>query len=101
MASGVADPDGRSLSVSWVDFDNDGWLDLYVANDVSNNGVFHNRGEGAGGTFEDIGAASLAGDYRGAMGIAVADFDNDLDLDLLVTHWVAQENALFRNMQND
>lgn len=97
-AAGVNDPSGRSLSASWVDLDNDGWVDLYVANDVSNNGVFRNRGDG---TFEDIGPPSLAADYRGAMGIAVSDFDHDLDQDLLVTHWIAQENALFRNMFTD
>ncbi|MCH7813627.1 MAG: VCBS repeat-containing protein, partial [Planctomycetes bacterium] len=94
-AVGVADPTGRSLSACWADLDNDGWVDLYVANDVSNNGVFRNVGDG---TFVDIGPQSLAADYRGAMGIAVADFDDDLDQDLLITHWVAQENALYRNM---
>lgn len=98
VAAGVADPTGRSLSASWAGFDNDGWPDLYVANDVSNNGVFRNRRDG---TFEDIGAKSLAADYRGAMGIAVADVDDDLDLDLLITHWIAQENALYRNMLLD
>ena len=97
-AAGVADPSGRSLSASWVDMNNDGWDDLYVANDVSNNGVFLNNRDG---TFSDVGARSLAADYRGAMGIAVADLDNDLDLDLLITHWIAQENALYRNMTLD
>ncbi|MCH8969905.1 MAG: VCBS repeat-containing protein [Planctomycetes bacterium] len=96
--AGVADPGGRSLSVSWGDWNNDGWPDLYVANDVSNNGVFRNNQDG---TFADVGASSLAADYRGAMGIAVADVDDDLDLDLLITHWIAQENALFRNMTLD
>ncbi len=95
VVAGVADASGRSLSASWVDMNNDGWPDLYVANDVSNNGVFLNRGDA---TFEDVGPSSLAADYRGAMGIAASDFDNDLDMDLLVTHWIAQENALFRNM---
>jgi|CXWL01.1.fsa_nt_gi hypothetical protein len=98
VRAGVDDPKGRSLSASWFDLDNDGWPDLYVANDVSYNGVFRNRGDG---TFEDIGASSLAADYRSAMGLAVADFDNDLDLDLFITHWIAQENALYRNMLLD
>ncbi len=97
-ATGVADPSGRSLSASWGDWNNDGWPDLYVANDVSNNGVFLNNRDG---TFADVGPSSLAADYRGAMGLAVADLDDDLDLDLLVTHWIAQENALFRNMTLD
>ena len=92
---GVDDPKGKSLAVAWFDFDNDGWLDIYVANDISANGVYRNRGDG---TFEDIGASSLAADYRGAMGVAVGDFDLDQDLDMLVTHWLAQENAFFVNM---
>jgi len=93
--AGVSNPSGRSLGAIWFDFDNDGLLDLYVANDVSANGVFRNLGDG---TFADIGASSLAADYRGAMGMAVGDFEHDGDLDLFVTHWIAQENAFFENM---
>ena len=95
QGAGVADPLGRSLGALWFDFDNDQWMDLYVANDVSANGVFRNLGNGS---FEDIGAISLAADYRGAMGLAVCDYEDDGDFDLLVTHWVAQENAFFVNM---
>jgi hypothetical protein len=91
----VANPTGRSLGAAWFDFDLDGFNDLYVANDVSDNGVFHNQGDG---TFIDIGASSLAADYRGAMGLAVGDYEKDGDLDLFVTHWIAQENAFFENM---
>lgn len=92
--AGVADPQGRSLEAIWFDFDNDQWLDLYVANDVSANGVFRNNGNG---TFSDIGAISSAADYRGAMGLAICDYGDDGDFDLFVTHWVAQENAFFLN----
>jgi len=93
--TGVGNPTGRSLGAAWFDFDLDGLVDLYVANDVSANGVFRNMGDG---TFADIGASSLAADYRGAMGLAVGDTESDGDPDLFVTHWIAQENALFQNM---
>jgi enediyne biosynthesis protein E4 len=94
----LENPEGRSLGAVWFDFDQDGQLDLYVANDVSDNGVFHNLGNGE---FADIGPSSLAADYRGAMGMAVADYDRDDDLDLFVTHWLAQENAFFENMYSE
>jgi len=97
-AAGVENPTGRSLEAAWLDFDNDGWIDLYVANDVSSNGVFRNMGDG---TFADIGASSLAADYRGAMGLAVGDHGNDGDMDVFVTHWLAQENAFFENMWSE
>ncbi len=96
--AGVADIQGRSLGNLWFDFDNDGLLDLYVANDVSANGVYRNRGDGS---FADIGASSLAADYRGAMGLAVGDYDRDGDMDLFVSHWLAQENGLFENMVSE
>ncbi len=91
---GLDNPGGRSLGVLFCDLTLDGWPDLYVANDVSDNAFFVNRGDG---TFEDATAAARLGDYRGAMGLATSDFDRDGDLDLFVTHWVAQENALYQN----
>ena len=92
---GIDNPQGRSLSATWADFDEDGWLDLYVANDVSDNVLYRNLGSDR---FEEISHAALVADYRGAMGIAVGDWDGDLDQDLFVTHWIAQENALYSNM---
>ena len=88
---GVANRKGRSLGALWHDFDQDGWLDLYVANDISDNIFFHNRR----GRFVDISLAAWVADYRGAMGLAAADWNRDGDDDLFVTHWVAQENALY------
>ncbi len=97
-AAGVEGAEGRSLSAAWTDFDDDGLLDLYVANDVSDNVLYRNRGDG---TFEDISHAALVADYRGAMGLAVGDWDGDGDTDLFITHWIAQENALFSNRLAD
>jgi enediyne biosynthesis protein E4 len=96
--AGVANETGRSLSAAWSDFDQDGWPDLYVANDVSDNAFYHNRGDG---TFADISHEAWVADYRGAMGLAVADLDNDGDQDIFITHWLAQENALYRNLLGD
>ncbi len=93
--AGVRNEAGRSLSATWADYDADGWPDLYVANDISDNAMFHNRGDG---TFEDVSHEAWVADYRGAMGLAVGDRDNDGDLDVFVAHWIAQENALYDNL---
>lgn len=86
----VQNAHGRSLGALWHDFDQDGWLDLYVANDVSDNVSYRNTG----GTFEDLSHPAWVADYRSAMGLAAGDFDRDGDDDLFITHWVAQENGL-------
>jgi enediyne biosynthesis protein E4 len=90
----VENPEGRSLGGVWHDFDQDGWLDLYIANDVSDNVLYRN----AGGRFEDISHPAWVADYRSAMGLAIGDFDRDGDDDMHVTHWVAQENALYESL---
>jgi len=96
--AGVADTTGRGLSAAWADFDGDGWLDLYVANDQSDNAFFRNLGDGK---FADISHAARVADYRSAMGIAVGDWDNDGAQDLFLTHWIAQENALYTNQLSE
>jgi hypothetical protein len=90
--AGVDNPAGRSLSAAWCDFDGDGWPDLYVANDVSDNAMFRNLGDGR---FADISHSAWVADYRGAMGLGIGDWENDGDFDIFVTHWLAQENALY------
>jgi hypothetical protein len=95
-AAGVDDDDGRSLSAAWCDFDGDGLLDLYVANDVSDNAMYRNLGNGR---FENVTHTAWVADPRGAMGLAIGDWDLDGDFDIFVTHWLAQENALFSNLR--
>ena len=96
-SAGVLGERGRSLGAAWTDLDEDGWLDLYVANDVSDNMLFRNLGNG---TFSDVSHAARVADYRGAMGIAVGDWDGDADMDMVITHWIAQENALYNNLRS-
>ncbi len=93
---GVADPQGKSLSATWCDIDGDGWPDLYVNNDVSMHAFYQNLGHGH---FKDISTESLACDYRGGMGIAAGDWNNDTTMDLFLGHWLAQEKALYTNME--
>src|SRR6516225_3998318 len=91
---GVANPEGRSLSALWHDFDGDGWLDLYVANDISENKLYLNRH----GTFVDEGRSAWVEEYRGSMGLAAGDFDRDGDDDLFISHWIAQGFALYQSL---
>ena len=92
---GIAAPGGRSMQCLFSDFDNDNDLDLYVANDTSVNYVYRNAGDG---TFTDVSDASWAADFRGSMGLSAGDYDGDGDIDLFMTHWVDEENALYRNL---
>ncbi len=94
---GVANPEGRSLSALWHDFNGDGWLDLYVANDVSENKLFLNRQ----GKFVDAGRSAWVEEYRGSMGLAAGDFDRDGDDDLFISHWIAQQFALYQNLSSE
>jgi hypothetical protein len=93
-SAGVDNPSGRSLTAVWCDLNEDGWPDLYVANDISDNVLYRNLGDGH---FEDVSHRAWVADYRGAMGLAIGDWDNDRDMDMFVTHWLAQENALYDN----
>ncbi|TAJ04354.1 MAG: VCBS repeat-containing protein, partial [Planctomycetota bacterium] len=91
---GVDDPAGRGMQAIWWDCDGDADLDLYVANDVSPNRLFRNEG---GGRFKDVSFSAGVDDPRGSMGLAADDVDGDLDLDLFVTNWQLEANALYLN----
>ncbi len=99
LSSGVGRPRGKSLGAVAGDFDLDGRLDLYVANDGEPNFLWRNRD---GGTFEEIAidsgcAVSGEGLPQASMGVDAADYDGDGDLDLFVTHLTGEPNTLYRN----
>jgi hypothetical protein len=98
-ASGIARAYGNGLGVSVGDYNGDGWLDLFVANDATLNQLWINR---QNGTFEDRGllsgtAVNAAGNPEGSMGIASDDYDNDGDEDLFVTNLIGESHALYVN----
>ncbi len=94
----VADASGRSLSVAFADFRLNGWQDIYVGNDISSNRLYQNLGHGR---FQDVSASSWSEEYRGTMGIAIGDFDRDGDLDMFLSHWIGQGDALYQNLWNE
>ena len=93
--TGIAAEGGRSMQGLFSDFDNDNDLDLYVANDTTTNHIYRNDGSG---NFTDVSTESWAADFRGSMGLTAGDYDADGDIDLFMSHWVDEENALYRNL---
>lgn len=93
--TGIAAEGGRSMQALFSDFDNDNDLDLYVANDTTTNHIYRNDGSG---NFTDVSTESWAADFRGSMGLTAGDYDADGDIDLFMSHWVDEENALYRNL---
>ena len=97
--AGVYTLAGKGLGVAFGDYDNDGWPDIYVANDSVLNFLYHNQGNG---TFLEVGlSAGVAVDENGlaeaGMGTDWGDFDNDGLLDLYVTNLNLEMHTLHRN----
>jgi hypothetical protein len=98
--SGVGRLTGKSMGTVWLDFDDDGWMDLFVTNDTVQNFLLHNNGDG---TFTDVGLTAgvgvgPSGEPLSGMGIGRGDFDNDGREDLFVVNFAGQPKTAYRNL---
>ena len=90
------------LGVVWGDYNNDGWPDLYVANDSRTNLLFVNRGDGTfseDGLMSGLAVSGRGGDQAG-MGVDAGDYNNDGWLDLYVTNFSHDHNTLYVNQRD-
>jgi len=100
--SGVASLEGKGLGVVAADFNEDGWMDLYLANDTTRNVLLKNNGNGS---FTEMTLLSgtgynSEGDAEAGMGTDAADYNGDGKMDLVVTNYDLESNALYRNEGN-
>jgi hypothetical protein len=99
VASGVYKPDGKGLAVGVGDFDNDGWPDLFGANDGVPSYLFHNDHNGK---FTEVGitsgmATTARGNVMAAMCISLGDYDNDGWLDLYISDFQKASDHIWHN----
>lgn len=88
-----------SRCVNWVDYDNDGDLDLFVTNENNQkNNLYRND---SNGVFTPITTGDLVNDQLSSMSSTWGDYDNDGDLDVFISNWGNQNNTLYRNEGND
>ena len=97
--AGVYNDSGKGLGVTCGDYDNDGRIDIYVANDTTPNFLYRNVGDGR---FVDIGPFAGAaynehGVAEGGMGVDFGDYNNDGSLDIFVTNFSNETNTLYHN----
>lgn len=97
--AGLDDPTGKSLGVALIDYDNDGWLDLFITNDTQPNRLYHNN---RNGTFSEAGFAagvafSDAGRARAGMGTDAGDYDNSGQQSLVIGNFTDESMSLYHN----
>ncbi len=98
-AAGLAREFGPALGVSTADFNNDGWIDVFVANDQQENQLWMNQHDGTFRNMALVSGAALGagGEAKADMGVDAGDFDNDGDEDLFITELIGQGSTLYVN----
>jgi hypothetical protein len=91
--AGLLDGKQATHSVAWLDYDNDGWVDLFVAHELTPAQLFRNKGDG---TFEDVSARAGVGITAFTKGVVSGDYDGNGYPDLYLSNMFG-DNALFRN----
>ena len=96
---GMADKEFYGYGAVFADFNEDGWPDVFVADDMSPNQMFVNRGDGTFAEEALIASVGFNGDgaEQGCMGVGIGDYDNDGHLDIFVTNFEGEHNTLYRN----
>jgi hypothetical protein len=97
--AGLLDPTSKALGVALLDYDSDGWMDLFVSNDTEPNKLYHNNHDG---TFTDVGVAvgvafSDSGRVRAGMGTDAADFDGSGFPSLIIGNFTNESLSLYKN----
>jgi enediyne biosynthesis protein E4 len=97
--AGLHDPTSKSLGVAMMDYDNDGWMDLFVTNDTEPNKLYHNNHNG---TFTDVAvqvgvAFSESGRVRAGMGVDAGDYDGSGWQSLVIGNFTNESISLYRN----
>jgi enediyne biosynthesis protein E4 len=90
----IVNTQADSRSIAWCDYDNDGFIDIFIANESGVNYLYHNE---QNGTFSRISEGNITSDNFSSSGCAWADYDLDGDLDLFVANQGNQNNNLYRN----
>jgi hypothetical protein len=98
-AAGVGREFGPALGVATADFNGDGWMDIYVANDGAPNQLWINQRDGTFRNTALLAGAALGadGEAKGSMGVDAADFDHDGDEDLFITELAREGHDLYVN----
>jgi len=99
VSAGITATFGTGLGVGCADFDDDGWTDIFVANDDMENFLWHNNGDG---TFTNKAqmqgcARDRVGALKAGMGVVIEDADEDGDIDVLICNLFEEADSFFRN----